>query len=30
MPAHLRIEVEEKRQEVAELEARLGDGKLNG
>jgi len=30
MPGHLRIELEEKRREVAELEARLTDGKSNG
>ena len=30
MPGHLRIELEEKRREVAELEARLRDGKSNG
>ena len=30
MPGHLRIDLEEKRQEVAELEARLKDGKSNG
>lgn len=30
MPAHLRIDLEEKRQEVAGLEARLRDGKLDG
>jgi formylglycine-generating enzyme required for sulfatase activity len=30
MPAHLRIELEEKRLEVAELEARLRDGANNG
>lgn len=30
IPGHLRIELEEKRLEVAELEARLRDGKSNG
>lgn len=30
MPGHLRIELEEKRREVAELEARLRDGEVNG
>jgi hypothetical protein len=30
MPAHLRIELEEKRMEVAALEARLRDGANNG
>ena len=30
MPAHLRIELEEKRREVADLEARLRDGDANG
>jgi hypothetical protein len=30
MPGHLRIDLEEKRREVAELEARLMDGKSNG
>jgi nucleoside phosphorylase len=30
MPTHLRINLEEKRQEVAKLESRLGDGKANG
>jgi len=30
MPGHLRIDLEEKRREVAELEARLRDGKSNG
>ena len=30
MPAHLRIDLEEKRQQVAELEARLRDGDFDG
>jgi Caspase domain len=30
MPGHLRIELEEKRREVAELEAKLRDGEVNG
>jgi hypothetical protein len=30
MPGHLRIDLEDKRREVAELEARLRDGKSNG
>jgi hypothetical protein len=30
MPGHLRIDLEEKRREVAELEARLRDGEVNG
>ncbi|MEG4048228.1 caspase family protein [Microcoleus sp. Pol17_C1] len=30
MPVHLQIDLEEKRREVAELEARLRDGKSNG
>ncbi|HEY9909131.1 MAG TPA: hypothetical protein V6D18_16170, partial [Thermosynechococcaceae cyanobacterium] len=30
MPSHLRIDLEEKRQEVAELQARLRNGESNG
>jgi len=30
MPGHLRIDLEDKRREVAELEARLKDGEVNG